>query len=156
MCIRDRFDIWIFIAIPVRRSDQLSYEATDVGSWSFVGSNEHVRNECEVIYEKFHILNCKWPASNISGFIAQLVRASHWYREVTGSNPVEVLNFSGFCISSCINGVHKCEDHNLRDVYVSLRRIVRRTLYDRYSPYFLPELMVRFTRRARGHFVMLI
>ena len=28
------------------------------------------------------------------GFIAQLARASHWYREVTGSNPVEV-NISG-------------------------------------------------------------
>ena len=27
---------------------------------------------------------------------AQLVRASHRYRKVTGSNPVEVLNFSGF------------------------------------------------------------
>ena len=36
----------------------------------------------------------KWPAPNISGFIAQLVRASHWYREVTGLNPVEVLTFS--------------------------------------------------------------
>ena len=31
--------------IPVRRSNQLSYEATDVGSWSFVGSNVPVRNE---------------------------------------------------------------------------------------------------------------
>ena len=39
----------------------------------------------------------KWPAPNVSGFIAQLVRASHRYREVTGSNPVEVLTFSGFC-----------------------------------------------------------
>ena len=29
------------------------------------------------------------------GFIAQLVRASHRYREVMGSNPVEALNFSG-------------------------------------------------------------
>ena len=29
-------------------------------------------------------------------FIAQLVRASHRYREVTGANPVEVLTFSGF------------------------------------------------------------
>ena len=38
----------------------------------------------------------KWPAPNVSGFIAQLVRASHRYREVTGSNPVEHLNFSGF------------------------------------------------------------
>ena len=38
----------------------------------------------------------KWPAPNISGFIAQLVRASNQYREVMGSNPVEVLTFSGF------------------------------------------------------------
>ena len=38
----------------------------------------------------------KWPAPNVSGFIAQLVRASHRYHEVTGSNPVEVLTFSGF------------------------------------------------------------
>ena len=36
------------LAMPVRRSNQLSYEATDVGSWSFVGSNEPARNECEV------------------------------------------------------------------------------------------------------------
>ena len=28
------------LAIPVRRSNQLSYEATGVGSWSFLGSNE--------------------------------------------------------------------------------------------------------------------
>ena len=33
------------LAIPVRRSNQLSYEAADVGSWSFVGSNGPVRNE---------------------------------------------------------------------------------------------------------------
>ena len=47
----------------------------------------------------FHgnIWTYNWPAPNVSGFIAQLVRASHQYREVTGSNPVEVLNFfSGF------------------------------------------------------------
>ena len=42
----------------VRRSNQLSYEATDVGSWLFVSSNEPVKNGCEVIYEMFHILNC--------------------------------------------------------------------------------------------------
>ena len=45
------------LAIPVRRSNQLSYEASDVGSWSFASSNEPVRFECEVIYEMFHILN---------------------------------------------------------------------------------------------------
>ena len=52
------------LAILVRRSNQLSYEATDIGSWSFVSSNEPVKNGCEVIYEMFHILNCgfeiKW------------------------------------------------------------------------------------------------
>ena len=36
----------------------------------------------EMIYEMYHTL--------------KLVRALHRYREVTGSNPVEVLNFSGF------------------------------------------------------------
>ena len=51
--------VWIRdLTIPVRRSNQLSYEATDVGSWSFVSSNEPVRNGCEVVYEMFHILNC--------------------------------------------------------------------------------------------------
>ena len=44
----------------------------------------------------------KWPALNVSGFIAQLLRASHLYREVTGSNPFEVLTFSGFYIRHCI------------------------------------------------------
>ena len=43
------------LARQERRSNQLSYETTDVGSWSFVGSNAPVRNECEVIYEMFHI-----------------------------------------------------------------------------------------------------
>ena len=52
----------------------------------------------------------KW-APNISGFIAQLVRASQRYREVTGSNSVEVLIFvfSGF-LRNCINCVHNCEE----------------------------------------------
>ena len=48
----------------------------------------------------------KWLAPNASGFIAQLVRVSHRYHEVTGSNPVEVLTFSGFC-------KHNCNDHSL-------------------------------------------
>ena len=43
-----------------------------------MGSYEPVRNGCEVIYEIFHIF--------------ELQR----YRKVMGSNPVEVLNFSGF------------------------------------------------------------
>ena len=36
-------------ATAVRCSNQLSYEAADMGSWSFVEPKEAVRNECEVI-----------------------------------------------------------------------------------------------------------
>ena len=39
-----------------------------------------------------------WLVPNISGFTVQLVGASHRYREVEGSNSVEVLNF--FQVSS--------------------------------------------------------
>ena len=75
----DFYGVWIRdLARPVRRSNQLSYEVTDTGGWSFVGSNEPVKNECEVIYEIF--------------------LASHRCREITrtGSTPVEILTFSGF------------------------------------------------------------
>ena len=34
-----------FEPVTSRHSNQLCYEATDVGSWSFVGSNKPVRNE---------------------------------------------------------------------------------------------------------------
>ena len=54
------------LAIPVRRSNQLSYEATDVGNWSFVSSNEPVKNGCEVIHEMFHILYCGYETFHIS------------------------------------------------------------------------------------------
>ena len=47
------------LAIPVQCSYELSYEAIDIGSWSFVRSNFPVRNESlnEMIYEMNHILN---------------------------------------------------------------------------------------------------
>lgn len=41
-------------------------------------------------------------------------------------------------------------------VYVSLKRGVRKTLCDLYCPYLLPEVMVKLTRKAEGHSVMLI
>ena len=67
------------LAIPVRHSNQLGYEATDVGSWSFA-----VQYMKQFIYHFTFIPHGlirthKWPDSNISGFIAQLVRASHRY-----------------------------------------------------------------------------
>ena len=44
--------------MPVQRSNQLSYEATAVRSWSFVGSNVPGMNELtnEMIYDTNHII----------------------------------------------------------------------------------------------------
>ena len=63
--IQDFNGVWTRdLAIPVRHSNQLSYEATDVRSCSFVGSNVPVRNESTmkwymkwIIYEMDHIWN---------------------------------------------------------------------------------------------------
>ena len=51
-----------------------------------------------------------WPAPNVSGFIAQLVEHRTGNREVTDSNPVEVLNLFQASLRDCINCVH-CDDH---------------------------------------------
>ena len=41
--------------------------------------------------------------------------ASHRYREVTGSSPVEVLNFFQASLRNCKNCDHNCEDHSSFD-----------------------------------------
>ena len=47
--IQDFNGVWTRdLAISVRRSNQLTYEATNIGSWSFVGSNGPVRNESKM------------------------------------------------------------------------------------------------------------
>ena len=56
------------VSLPHRHSTTVSletnplysYEATDAGSWSFVGSNKPVSSECKVIFKKCHILNCEF------------------------------------------------------------------------------------------------
>ena len=60
--IQDFNGVWTRdLAIPVRRSNQLSYEATDVGSWSFVSSNEPVKNGCFInISYIIFIIFMKW------------------------------------------------------------------------------------------------
>ena len=146
--IQDFIRVWTSdFTIPVRRSNQLSYETTDTGSWLVSrghGFKPGWRSEFfRLLYTQLHKLrnNCKdhslldftsavqymkniphrlirthkWPAPNISGFIAQMVRVSHLYREVTGWNPVEVQNFSGFYIRNCINCINYRKDRSLLD-----------------------------------------
>ena len=56
-----------------------------------------------------NLCNCvKKPEKNLfSGFFTQLHssvgRASHWYCEVMGLNPIEVLNFFQASLHNCIN-----------------------------------------------------
>ena len=45
-------------------------------------------------------------------------RASHRYREVTGSSPVEVLNLFQACLRNCKNCDHNCEDHSSFDLTI--------------------------------------
>ena len=61
----------------------------------------------------------------LSGFKAQLVRASHRYREVTGSNPVKSWLFQA-SIRNCLNCVHNYDDHGLFDYslcYIQLESV---------------------------------
>ena len=58
---QDFNSVWIReLAISVRHSNQLRYEATDVGSWSFVGLKEPVRIECEVIIRNISKSGLQW------------------------------------------------------------------------------------------------
>ena len=48
--------------------------------------------------------------------VASVGRASQRHRDVTGSNPVEVLNFFQASVRNCINCVH-CDDHFFIFIY---------------------------------------
>ena len=69
--------VWIRdLTIPVRCSNQLSYEATDIGSWSFVDSHAPMRNECEITYEYdifiCHFTHCSKWRSTCEPLVSQL------------------------------------------------------------------------------------
>ena len=46
------------------------------------------------------------------GFVAQLVEHRTGVTEVTGSNPVEALNFFRLLLSNCLNWKINCDDHS--------------------------------------------
>ena len=90
-----------------------------------------------------------WPAPNISGFIAQLVEHHTGKREVTGSNPVEVLNFfPGFFMQ-----LHKLR--SLRRSFLHFHQYCTETLFLRLflRCHFRGEPMVAF--QNVGHFLSL-
>ena len=109
------FGFWI-------RSDEgLTLETSQLrGSffiWFHIRSSHMIYFICIIHLHIFHgnIWTHHWPAPNVSGFIAQLVERRTGIREVTGSSPVEVLNFFQASLRNCKNCDHNCEDHSSFD-----------------------------------------
>ena len=90
--IQDFNGVWTRdLAIPVRRSNQLSYEVTGIGSWSFVGSNGPVRNESMmkwymkwIIYELRIWNQVKLWSSQLGTQFLQLRREAWKFQDFNG------------------------------------------------------------------------
>ena len=85
-----------------------------------VNSSSHIHI---FTYDLFHMhhsltylsrehMNPKLTCSQRQWLHSSVGRASHRYREVTGSSPVEVLNFFQASLRNCKNCDHNCEDHS--------------------------------------------
>ncbi len=98
--------IWALTGIELELDEsnsmlyQLSYEATH-----FIYTSLHFPPDRR--YE----LN-KLTSLPMCGFIAQLVEQRTGIAEVTGSNPVETLIFSGLLFSTCLNWKIYFDDHS--------------------------------------------
>ena len=77
-----------------------------------------------------------WPAPNVCGFIAQLVEHRTGNREVTGSNPIEVMNFFfQASLRNCVNCIH-CDDHFF--IFISFPQFM-------YGIYHISLTLISFT-----------
>ena len=66
------------------------------------------------IFSREH-MNPKLTCSQRQWLHSSVGRASHRYREVTGSSPVEILNFFQASLCNFKNCDHNCEDHSSFD-----------------------------------------
>ena len=87
----------------------------------------HLISYPQFTYDLFHMhhsltylsrehMNPKLTCSQRQWLHSSVGRASHRYREVTGSSPVEVLNFFQASLRNCKNCDHNCEDHSSFDI----------------------------------------
>ena len=87
------------LAISVWHSNQLSYKATDVESWSFVSPKEPVRNEFEVMWNISNIELRMWnqvsydPRSYESNLCNCIYRSLQKVSNLTGFKPVTPLHW---------------------------------------------------------------
>ena len=83
----------------------------------------HLISYPQFTYDLFHMhhspsylsrehMNPKLTCSQRQWLHSSVGRASHRYREVTGSSPVEVLNFFQASLRNCKNCDHNCNFYN--------------------------------------------
>ena len=86
----------------------------------------HLISYPQFTYDLFHMhhspsylsrehMNPKLTCSQRQWLHSSVGRASHRYREVTGSSPVEVQIFFQASLCNCKNCDHNCEDHSSFD-----------------------------------------
>ena len=119
--IQDFNGVWTRdLAIPVQCSNQLSYEATDVESWSFVGTNVPVRNESTMKWftKMDHIWTADMKSSEamilavMNAIFAGFEPVSSQYRCNALTNwAMKPLPFR-VSLCHCKNCIHNCEDHS--------------------------------------------
>ena len=105
--------------------NQVSYDhrsnkwAGDEWMWSDIWNVSYIELRIwnQVSYDDYYCddLNSQMKTFQRQWFIAQLIRASHRYREVTGSNPVELLPFSGFYTQLLKLRLLHCDDRSSLD-----------------------------------------
>ena len=103
----------LLLVVKFKIGQTFSYETSMITSSFHFVSAVHIWFISYIINTHFfhgNIWTHNWPAPNVSGFIAQLVEHRTGNREVTGSNPVEVLDFFQASQRNCINRVN-CDDH---------------------------------------------
>ena len=100
----------------------------------------HLISYPQFTYDLFHMhhsltylsrehMNPQLTCSQRQWLHSSVGRASHRYREVTGSSPVEVLNFFQASLRNCINCDHNCEDHSSFDLTRNIADITGNRCY---------------------------
>ena len=83
-------------------------------SWSFFTAIHYIKWRM-ILAVVIAVVNPQLTCSQRQWLHSSVGRASHRYREVTGSSPVEVLNFFQASLRNCKNCDHNCEDHSSFD-----------------------------------------
>ena len=93
--LNDAYEINYMWTADMKSNEEWSQLRGSFFIWFHIRSSHMIYFICIIHLHIFHgnIWTHNWPAPNVSGFIAQLVERRTGIREVTGSSPVEVLNF---------------------------------------------------------------